>query len=280
MILARQDARSALEAWAGRFGTLADAAAAQPGARPLRGRGRVDVVPAPPGPWPAETRWVVRRYRRGGALAAALGDRYPRLGTPRPFREYGVLVALADAGIPAARPVGAAVYPSGPFYRGDLVTEWVAGSLDLALFGGEDYELLFAVSPGREAEVEAILVHPPFALTYGCTEHWDGQLPHLGDALGADCTIGKLVERDGQSWLREYQNEGLRNEDWFGWGEDVLAPCDCEVVKVRINPESNQPGILGKPPASSITFRREDGVHVLYAHISNPSVAEGDVVSA
>ena len=46
-----------------------------------------------------------------------------------------------------------------------------------------------APATASEAEVEAILVHPPFALTYGCTEHWDGQLPHLGDALGADCTL-------------------------------------------------------------------------------------------
>jgi hypothetical protein len=74
--------------------------------------------------------------------------------------------------------------------------------------------------------------------------------------------------------------EGLENEDWFGWGEDVLAPCDCEVVGIRTNPESNRPGVLGKPPASSITFRREDDVHILYAHISSPSVAEGDLVAA
>lgn len=131
-----------------------------------------------------------------------------------------------------------------------------------------------------EPEVEAILVHPPFASTYGCTEHWYGQLPHLGDALGSDCTVGRLVEEQGRSWVREYENQGLENEDWFGWGEDVLAPCDCEVVEIRINPESNQPGILGKPPASSITFRREDDVHILYAHISSPSVTEGDLVVA
>lgn len=114
-----------------------EAAASHPQAETLRGRGRVLVVPAPPGDWPETTRWVLRHYHRGGALAGLLRDRYVRAGEPRPLREFGVAQAVRALGIPTAPPVGAAAYGAGVFYRGDLVTEWVPETTDLAatLFG-------------------------------------------------------------------------------------------------------------------------------------------------
>ncbi len=136
------------------------------------------------------------------------------------------------------------------------------------------------VSGEDDNRIESILIHPPFSAPYSCSEHRQGQLPYLGDALGADCTIGRLVEEDGRLWVREYRNEGLDNEDWYGYGADVLAPCDCTVAKVRVNPVENQPGMLGEPPASSITFERTDSSFVLIAHVKDIQVSEGDSVSA
>lgn len=127
-VVARPGSRDALEHWVREAGTLADAAAAHPDATTLEGRGRVFVVPAPVG----TGRWVVRHYRRGGAVASLLGDRYLALGTPRPIREFGVGRALEGLGVPTPRHVGGAVYRIGPWYRGDLVTEYVPRSRDLA----------------------------------------------------------------------------------------------------------------------------------------------------
>lgn len=100
----------------------------------LHGRELVYVVDTP---GDRGGRWVVRHYRRGGAVARVLGDRYLRVGVPRPFRERDLSDALREAGIRTPPVVGAAVYPAGPFYRGDLVTELVPGARDLAavLFG-------------------------------------------------------------------------------------------------------------------------------------------------
>lgn len=83
-------------------------------------------------------RWVVRHYHRGGAVGPLLGDRYLRLGTPRPVRELRLGWALEERGLPTTDHVGAAVYPAGPWYRGDLVTRYVPGAHDLAavLFPG------------------------------------------------------------------------------------------------------------------------------------------------
>lgn len=85
---------------------------------------------------------MVRHYHRGGAIAPVLGDRYLRLGTPRPMRELEVGWALEERGVPTPAHIGAAVYPAGIWYRGDLVTRYVAGSRDLAavLFPGRSLE--------------------------------------------------------------------------------------------------------------------------------------------
>ncbi len=115
------------------------AAAGSPDARPLQGRGTVYVVGRPGG---GAGKWVVRHYHRGGAVARHLGDRYLRLGIPRPIREFRVSARLQELGIPSPAPVGAAVYPAGIWYRGDLVTEWIPRSRDLAgvLFEGASAE--------------------------------------------------------------------------------------------------------------------------------------------
>lgn len=133
-IEARPEARGALEGWLRDHDTLMEAATSQPRAETLQGRGPVSVVPAAVG----EGRWVVRHYHRGGAVASLLGDRYLRLGTPRPVREFRLGRAMEERGIPTPTHVAGAVYAAGPWYRGDLVTRLVPGARDLAavLFPG------------------------------------------------------------------------------------------------------------------------------------------------
>lgn len=127
--------REALE-WASaaltRWGTLDRASARADDALSLEGRGEARAVPAPDG-----GRWVVRRYHRGGAVAPLLGDRHLRRGVPRPWVETRASESARDRGIPTPRVVAGAVYPTGLFYRADLVTEYLPDTVDLAalLFG-------------------------------------------------------------------------------------------------------------------------------------------------
>lgn len=118
-------------------GTLHEAAARHPDARPIRGRGTVYAVPAVRDEVEAAlgregARWAVRHYRRGGAVARLLGDRYVRVGTPRPFQELEASEAVRARRIPTPRVVAAAVYDAGPFYRGDLVTAFLPDTVELA----------------------------------------------------------------------------------------------------------------------------------------------------
>lgn len=96
--------------------------------RPL-GRGRGVAVSAGPG-----GHWVLRHYRRGGWPGRWIDDRYMWTGAARtrPVREFRILARLLEAGAPVPRPVAARVIRDGLLYRGDLVTERVAGAATLA----------------------------------------------------------------------------------------------------------------------------------------------------
>ncbi|WP_447730689.1 M23 family metallopeptidase [Pseudoxanthomonas suwonensis] len=124
------------------------------------------------------------------------------------------------------------------------------------------------------------LAHPVYESIYSCSEHASGSLGALGDDLGQDCLIQEFVESDGRLFLRAFRNDGYSNTDWYGWNQPVLSPCDCTVREIRLNPATNEPGILGKPPASAIELEAADGTRVTLVHIQDPVVREGDTVRA
>lgn len=96
------------------------------------GRGRVYSVPAPVSGPDGCARWAVRHYRRGGAMAMHMDDRYLRVGRPRPFRELSASVAARSRGVRTPAVVAGATYRDGLYYRCDLVTEVVPGVRTLA----------------------------------------------------------------------------------------------------------------------------------------------------
>ncbi|MBD3919858.1 M23 family metallopeptidase [Paenibacillus sp. PR3] len=123
--------------------------------------------------------------------------------------------------------------------------------------------------------ISEVVIHPVFHHIFQSIEHPEEQYTHIGDALGRDCMITRF--KDG--WMRMYDGEGTRNEDWYTWGADVLAPFDGVVKSVYINPITNTPGTLIPGRASSIVFAREDGVLVTYAHVMDIHVTEGDRIT-
>ncbi len=66
-----------------------------------------------------------------------LYDRYLRERTPRPVLEALAAITVRARGIATPAVLAGAIYPKGPFYRADLVTEYIPRSFDLAagLFG-------------------------------------------------------------------------------------------------------------------------------------------------
>lgn len=146
--------------------TLHGWAAGLEGREALSGRGVVYSVPAPTTGPDGRDRWAVRHYRRGGAVAALLVDRYLAVGEPRPIREVAAAAVLRERGIPTPAVVAGAIYRTGLWYRADLVTELVPGGADLAhvVFGsrggeaargGEDARTTSGSSEGAESALRA-----------------------------------------------------------------------------------------------------------------------------
>lgn len=138
-VLSEAGSRWTVHAWAARRSSE------RPDAGPPGGRAPVHVVAAPaPGP-DGRAAWVVRRYRRGGLAAPLLGERYVRLGPPRPERELTASALARARGIRTPAVVAGATYrgggASGLLYRAELVTELVPGaaSLAAALFGPDAF---------------------------------------------------------------------------------------------------------------------------------------------
>ena len=133
--------------------------------------------------------------------------------------------------------------------------------------------------------IEAISIHPPVAALFQCSEHPLGAEDHVPDALGADCVV---VRRDGGpdgNLLSLYAGDGTRNEDWHSWREPLLAPFDGVVIGVQINPETTLPGVMGSGRSSAIGFQLlVDGaptdIHVVYVHVREVTVSQGDTVRA
>jgi hypothetical protein len=144
--------------------------------------------------------------------------------------------------------------------------------------------LVFA-GPVEETAVDAgsnqtVLAKRIFNGYFSCADHRQGELPTLGDALGTDCHVEVLETIGGRTFARAYRRLGESNEDWYGWGADVLSPCSCKVIRVHVNTIVNTPGETGTPPASFVLLRRADGVMFVVAHLADIEVKELDEIRA
>lgn len=79
-------------------------------------------------------RAVARHYRRGGAIARFIADRYlyTGLARTRAYREFELLAHAHGLGLPVPRPLAARIERRGWTYRADLATRAIEGARTLA----------------------------------------------------------------------------------------------------------------------------------------------------
>jgi hypothetical protein len=133
--------------------------------------------------------------------------------------------------------------------------------------------------------IDAIVIHPPLATSFTCSEHPLGAENHAGDALGADCLAYRSDGGASGTFDRFYTGDGSRNEDWFSWNQPLLAPFDGVVRGILRSQVTNRPGTRGPDPAAAILFERfgdpaDAPVQVGYAHVQDIQVKVGDTVRA
>lgn len=135
-------------------------------------------------------------------------------------------------------------------------------------------------APSTPTTIQQVLAHPLFEDPYMCSEHAEGELPYPGDALGQDCMVAAFDESQDPLFLRLYRTDGSTNEDWYGWDRPVYSPCDCEVLKVHVNPLINQPGQPDESRASGAILKASDGTMFALGHLQGFLVEEGSRLRA
>jgi len=158
-----------------------------------------------------ERRWVLRHYRRGGAVARLLGDRYlwNGAGRTRAFREWRLLRELRAAGLPVPTPVAAQYERVGPFYRADLITE----------------EL-----PARRTLAQALAVAPLDAATWRSVGACVGRL-HAHGVHHADLNAHNLLlGDDGSVYVLDFDRGRVRPRG--AWEGAVLERLQRSLRKV------------------------------------------------
>jgi 3-deoxy-D-manno-octulosonic acid kinase len=208
-------ARQAIEA----AGSIYDFAARHPEAESMRGRQTIFIIPGP-----RQDRWVVRRLSHGGLLAPVTGDRFLRLGTPRPFNELELSRALAELGVPTPQVVAAVVYRSGPTYRGEVAREEITNAMDLAacLFGDSAFdeskrcEALAAAGLAIGSAHRVGLIHSDLNLRNVLVQ-WSDRSPlaYILDIEKSSIAPGLMRLKRGQM-MRRFQRSALKFESQTG----------------------------------------------------------------
>lgn len=124
-------------------------------------------------------------------------------------------------------------------------------------------------------------IHPIFNREHIARHHAETELISLGDKYGTDFMVVNFHNPEGNKyWAALYENNGLCNDDWYGWNVDVLAPVSGVIKKVKENAIVNEPGIMTPGEAGVIQIETPDGENVVIAHIHAPAVYEGDTITA
>ncbi|MEW5307064.1 MAG: hypothetical protein WDW36_009482 [Sanguina aurantia] len=92
------------------------------------GRGGVGIIDTPAGTC------ILRHYRRGGLVAALMGDRYLWTGAvrTRSFQEFRLLADMTRQGLPVPQVVAARYTRRGAYYTADLIMRRIAPAMTLA----------------------------------------------------------------------------------------------------------------------------------------------------
>lgn len=127
---------------------------------------------------------------------------------------------------------------------------------------------------------KTVLIHPVFEGEVHTREHTYNSNLRLGDQLARDFMALKVGD-DGIPRAYKPGTNGERNEDWYGWREDVFAPFDGRVVRVERPDTTNTPGVMNREAQPGlIFFENDEGVTVLYAHVREIAVGEDQRIEA
>jgi murein DD-endopeptidase MepM/ murein hydrolase activator NlpD len=80
-----------------------------------------------------------------------------------------------------------------------------------------------------------------------------------------------------------HKTDGIKNEDYYAFGKDIIAPCEGEVVLVVDGVKDNVPGVLNPIyiPGNTVIIKTPNNEYLFFAHFKQHSIAvkQGQKVS-
>ncbi|MEP6674450.1 MAG: peptidoglycan DD-metalloendopeptidase family protein [Ferruginibacter sp.] len=72
-----------------------------------------------------------------------------------------------------------------------------------------------------------------------------------------------------------HKNEGVFNDDYYAFGQEIIAPCDGEVIMAVDGVKDNKPGEMNPVylTGNSVIIKTTNNEYLLFAHFKNHSVA-------
>lgn len=131
---------------------------------------------------------------------------------------------------------------------------------------------------------QTVLIHPVIDTDKDNLDLWSREHEYqsgLGqwDQLARDFIVAGVTE-DGIIGPYRRGTGGKNNEDWFGWRRDVLAPFDGTVTRIQLPDSTNTPGIKNPDGRPGGIFFKSGDVSVIYGHVREIQVQEGQQVDA
>jgi murein DD-endopeptidase MepM/ murein hydrolase activator NlpD len=79
-----------------------------------------------------------------------------------------------------------------------------------------------------------------------------------------------ITDKGGKS----YKTDGKRNEDYYAFGKEILAPCNGEVVLAVDGVKDNKPGELNSVyiPGNTVILKTEKNEYLFFAHFKQHSI--------
>lgn len=73
---------------------------------------------------------------------------------------------------------------------------------------------------------------------------------------------------------KSYKTDGAKNEDYYAFGKELIAPCEGEIVLVVDGIKDNSPGEMNPNyvPGNSVVLKTENEEYLLFAHFKQHSI--------
>jgi murein DD-endopeptidase MepM/ murein hydrolase activator NlpD len=101
----------------------------------------------------------------------------------------------------------------------------------------------------------------------GDTKELNYHVSHQAQKNAFDLVI---TDESGKS----FRTDGRKNEDYYAFGKELIAPCDGEVVLVVDGIKDNAPGVMNPTyvPGNTVIIKTEKGEYLLFAHFKQQSI--------